>query len=383
MNGFEIIYEDKNTFGRVGKISTTHGEFTTPAYIPVGTRAVVKGIFSEMLKEAGVEIVLANTYHLILRPGVDVIERMGGLHRFMNWSGPILTDSGGFQVFSLAQLRKIDDEGVTFNSHIDGQLIRLTPENVIDAQNKLGADIIMCFDECPPIPIDFLEAEKAVERTIRWSAICKKVHRRDDQWLFGIVQGALFPELRQRCLDALIDMDFPGYALGGLSVGESPEDRRQIVSEFAPKLPKSKPRYLMGVGAPIDIVESVASGIDMFDCVLPTRNGRNGYAFTSTGAIRIRNERYKFDSLPIDEHCDCYCCRNYTRAYIRHLFIISDMLGPILLSIHNIAFFQNLMKQIREAIFTGNLNQLIDNIHDIWKKENIVNHKNEENENDN
>lgn len=363
---FTVMHGDATTRARVGRVETPHGTFETPAFMPVGTRAAVKGIVPELLRGTGAQIILANTYHLVLRPGADVVASCGGLHRFMGWSGPILTDSGGFQVFSLAGLRRIDDDGVTFSSHVDGRLLRLDPAEAIRSQNQLGADIIMAFDECPPWPVDFARAREATERTIRWAAVCKASHARNDQALFGIVQGSLFPELRQRCLDRLADLDFPGYAMGGLSVGEDPDRRKAIVDEFVPKLPAEKPRYLMGVGRPIDLVESVAAGIDMFDCVLPTRNGRNAYAFTSQGPIRLRNEKYKLDGGPIDAECQCYCCNNFSRAYIRHLFMVSEMLGPILVSIHNISFFQNFMRDIRRAICENRLFDLIGRVRSTW-----------------
>lgn len=357
---------------------TPHGQFDTPAFMPVGTRAAVKGITPEHLAQTGSQIILANTYHLMLRPGTDVVAGCGGLHKFMNWSGPILTDSGGFQIFSLASLRKIDDEGVTFSSHVDGQLIRLDPAEVIRCQNKLGADIIMAFDECPPWPVDFKDAQITVDRTIRWAGVCKETHQDKDQALFGIVQGSLYPELRQVCLDRLVEMDFPGYAMGGLSVGEEPAKRKMIVDEFVPKLPFDKPRYLMGIGHPMDIIESVAAGIDMFDCVLPTRNGRNAYAFTSAGSIRLRNEKYKFDRSPIDEKCKCYCCNNFSKAYIRHLFMVGEMLGPILMSIHNISFFQNFMRDLRRAICENRVLSLLEQVRAVWEDRTVL--ENPENE---
>ncbi|MFA5863658.1 MAG: tRNA guanosine(34) transglycosylase Tgt [Phycisphaerae bacterium] len=375
---FEITHNDQTTHARVGKVMTPHGQFDTPAFMPVGTRAAVKGITPEHLAQTGSQIILANTYHLMLRPGTDVVAGCGGLHKFMNWSGPILTDSGGFQIFSLASLRKIDDEGVTFSSHVDGQLIRLDPAEVIRCQNKLGADIIMAFDECPPWPVDFKDAQITVDRTIRWAGVCKETHQDKDQALFGIVQGSLYPELRQVCLDRLVEMDFPGYAMGGLSVGEEPAKRKMIVDEFVPKLPFDKPRYLMGIGHPMDIIESVAAGIDMFDCVLPTRNGRNAYAFTSAGSIRLRNEKYKFDRSPIDEKCKCYCCNNFSKAYIRHLFMVGEMLGPILMSIHNISFFQNFMRDLRRAICENRVLSLLEQVRAVWEDRTVL--ENPENE---
>ncbi len=363
---FSVSHTDSRTRARVGKVITPHGEFDTPAFMPVGTRAAVKGIVPDLIRQTGAQIILSNTYHLVLRPGADIVESCGGLHRFMNWSGPILTDSGGFQVFSLASLRQIDDDGVTFSSHVDGQLVRFDPASVTRYQNKLGADIIMAFDECPPWPVSVADAKVTVDRTVRWAGICKKSHQRDDQALFGIVQGSLYPELRQDCLDRLVELDFPGYAMGGLSVGEDADKRKAIVDEFVPKLPAEKPRYLMGVGRPIDIVESVAAGIDMFDCVLPTRNGRNAYAFTSSGPVRLRNEKYKLDCSPIDEKCKCYCCNNFSKAYIRHLFMVSEMLGPILVSIHNISFFQNFMREIRRAICENTMFDLLEQVRSVW-----------------
>ncbi len=367
MIGFEILHKDEKSNARVGLARTEHGTFQTPAFMPVGTRGTIKGLVPGLVAETGSEIILGNTYHLILRPGLDVIERCGGLHKFIGWDGSILTDSGGFQVFSLAELRKIDDEGVTFSSHIDGQIIRLEPKDVIKAENRLGADIIMAFDECPEWPVDFERAQQAVERTVRWAEICKRVHERQEQGLFGIVQGSMFPELRDVCLKKIVEIGFDGYALGGLSVGEHPNLRKKIVDEFAPKLPEKQLRYLMGVGRPVDIAESVAAGVDMFDCVLPTRNGRNGYAFTSCGGIKLRNERYKFDFGPIDANCDCYSCRNFSRAYVRHLFLVGEMLGPILVSLHNIAFFQNFMSEIRDAIRNNRLHEFVEKVHEIWE----------------
>jgi queuine tRNA-ribosyltransferase len=376
---FSVLHTDSQTGARVGRVKTPHGEFDTPVFMPVGTRASVKGIVPDLIQDTGAKIILANTYHLVLRPGVDVVAEAGGLHKFMNWPGSILTDSGGFQVFSLADLRQIDADGVTFNSHVDGQLIRLDPVSVMQAENGLGADIIMAFDECSPWPVDMKGAAVAVDRTIRWAEACKQAHaRKSDQALFGIVQGSMYPELRKKCLDALVGMDLPGYALGGLSVGELPAERKAIVDEFVPQLPAEKPRYLMGVGRPVDLVESVAAGIDMFDCVLPTRNGRNAYAFTNSGPMRLRNEKYKRDFSPIDENCQCYCCRNFSRAYIRHLFLVSEMLGPILLSIHNIAFFQNFMREIRQAICENRLIALIDQVRETWEGQNSnTKHKSE------
>ncbi len=371
---FSISHTDGNA--RVGRVVTAHGEYETPAFMPVGTRAAVKGIVPELLRGTGSQIILANTYHL-----VQVVAMAGGLQKFMGWPGPILTDSGGFQIFSLSSLRQIDEEGVTFSSHVDGQIIRLGPLEATRSQNQLGADIIMAFDECPPWPVDFEGARAAVERTIRWAGVCRGSHERpDDQSLFGIIQGSMYPELRQICLDRLAELDLPGYAMGGLSVGEEPEKRKGIVDEFVPKMPSAKPRYLMGVGRPMDIIESVAAGIDMFDCVLPTRNGRNAYAFTHSGPVRLRNEKYKLDFSSLDEKCACYCCKNFSKAYIRHLFLVGEMLGPILVSIHNISFFQDFMREIRRAICENRLFNLVDQVRSIWEDRPVVDEQVQEDE---
>ncbi len=327
--------------------------------MPVGTRATVKGLTPDQLREAGATIVLSNTYHLALRPGADVVATMGGLHRFMAWDGPILTDSGGFQVFSLSTLRSVDDEGATFQSHLDGAILRLDPARAMEIQEQLGADIIMAFDQCPPLPASASVLQEAVDRTIRWAAACKAVQRRDDQALFGIVQGGLDTDLRSRCLDALVKIGFPGYALGGLSVGESPEEMSGFLETFAGRMPADRPRYLMGVGRPIDIVRAVAAGIDMFDCVLPTRNGRNAFAFVDDGFIRLRNAKYKTDERPLEADCPCATCRQFTRGYLRHLFLADEMLGPILVSLHNIAYYQRWMRRIRESLAAGTFERLV------------------------
>jgi len=364
---FEISSRDDATFARAGLARVAHGEFGTPAFMPVGTRGAVKGLPPELLTQAGTEIILANTYHLLVRPGPDVVWAAGGLHKFMNWPGPLLTDSGGFQIFSLAGLSRVDDEGVSFASHIDGQSLRLDPHRAIEIQEQLGADIIMALDECPPWPVDYDRAAQAACRTARWAKLCKRARRREDQALFAIVQGSLYPELRQQCLERLVELDFPGYALGGLSVGESPHQRDAVVKEFAPRLPADRPRYLMGVGTPVDIITAVEAGVDMFDCVLPTRNGRNGYAFTNAGPLRIRNERFTRDFGPLDPQCRCYCCRQFSRAYLRHLFIVGEMLGPMMLSLHNIAFFQKFMQDIRSAICENRLARLKTEVYSVWK----------------
>lgn len=356
---FEVRSTDARRRARLGRLRTPHGDIDTPAFMPVGTRGAVKGLTPDQLREAGATILLANTYHLALRPGADVVSTMGGLHRFMAWDGPILTDSGGFQVFSLATLRSLDDDGVTFQSHIDGAVLRLDPAAAVAIQEQLGADIIMALDQCPALPASQALLEEAVQRTIRWARGCKDAQRRTDQALFGIVQGGLDEDMRARCLDALVEIDFPGYALGGLSVGESPEQMAEFVERFAGRMPEDRPRYLMGVGRPIDIARAVAAGIDLFDCVLPTRNGRNAFAFVDAGFVRLRNAQYKTDERPLEQGCPCATCRQFTRAYLRHLFLAEEMLGPILVSLHNIAYYQRWMRRIREAISAGALERLI------------------------
>lgn len=358
---------------RCGRLETPHGPVETPAFMPVGTQATVKGITPEQLRQTGVQMVLANTYHLMLRPGVEIVENAGGLAAFMGWNGPTLTDSGGFQIFSLARgpqstrdnsedssapsLVKIDDDGVTFRSHIDGARIRLTPAGAMNIQSRLGADIIMAFDECTAYPVSLAEAKAATERTICWAEQCRQAHQRTDQALFAIVQGSVYPELRAHCAETLVQMDFPGYAVGGLSVGEGYEQMRNVLQFVVPMLPPDRPRYLMGVGMPQDIVMAVAAGIDMFDCVLPTRNARNGVAFTSQGPVRLKNLSHKTDTTPLDKHCSCYTCSNFSRSYLRHLALAGEMLSGILLSIHNLSFYQSLMSRIRHSIRQGKFQQ--------------------------
>ncbi len=350
---FQLDAVDGATGARCGRWQTPHGTVHTPAFMPVGTLATVKGLDPQQLAAAGVEMVLANTYHLALRPGAEIVEAAGGLHRFMDWNGPILTDSGGFQVFSLAQLMELDDTGVCFRSHIDGSRFELTPERAIEIQNQLGADCIMCLDHCPPHGVGSAELREAVDRTTAWAVRCRRKHDRADQALFGIVQGGTDAAMRRRSAEALVALDFPGYAVGGLSVGESPEQMYATLDVTVPLLPADRPRYLMGVGRPIDVIEAVLRGVDLFDCVMPTRNGRNAMAFTSRGAVRIRNARYARDFGPLDADCPCPVCRRFTRAYLRHLFIAGEMLGPILLSWHNVAYYQRLLAALREAIRAG------------------------------
>lgn len=348
---FELIKEDKRSGARVGKLITPHGEIPTPIFMPVGTKATVKAMLPESLKEIDAKIILGNTYHLYLRPGDETVKKAGGLHRFMNWDRPILTDSGGFQVFSLSNINDITEEGVTFRSHIDGSRHFISPEKSIEIQNNLGSDIIMAFDECVPYGADEKYTKHSLEMTTRWARRCKKAHRNTDrQGLFGIVQGGMFRHLRQESVKQITDLDLPGYAIGGLSVGEPFDLMFDLLSYTTPLLPKDKPRYLMGVGSPDALLEGVKSGIDMFDCVLQTRMARNGTAMTSIGKINLRNARYKEDFTALDHECDCYVCRNYTRAYLRHLVISKEILASMLVSYHNLHFTLNLMKNMRQAI---------------------------------
>lgn len=356
MNDRALSMEILKTQGaaRLGRVVTRNGTFDTPAFMPVGTQGTIKGLIPGQVRQTGAQIILANTYHLMLRPGEKVVAELGDLHRFMAWEGPILTDSGGYQVFSLAQINTIGDEGVKFRSHIDGAEVNLTPQRSISVQNDLGADIIMAFDECPD-PSKPVEYQKlAVDRTLRWARQCIEAHARPDaQSLFGIVQGGTDRALREHCAQRLIEMAFPGYAIGGLAVGEGFEAMLKVLDWVCPMLPEGKPRYLMGVGYPRDMVEAVARGVDMFDCVLPTRNGRNASAFTARGSIRLRNSQYARDSGPIEAGCDCYACQHFTRGAIRHFFFAGEMLGPILLSVHNIRFYQRLMADLRQSIAMG------------------------------
>ena len=350
MSSFEVVHTDSGSSARAGVLQTAHGPVQTPVFMPVGTAGAVKGITPEQLKETGAGIILANTYHLLLRPGVETVEKLGRLHKFMAWDGPILTDSGGYQVFSLAPLTRIDDDGVEFSSHVDGARIYLNPEIATKIQNRLGADIIMCFDQCTPFPCDQARLEKAVERTIRWAQRCKQAHTDSSQLLFAVVQGGVDPNLRTYCTCELVKLDFDGYAVGGLSVGEGHDNMITTVSHTVKLLPEQKVRYLMGVGTPADIIAAVRAGVDMFDCVMPTRNGRNAYAFTEQGALRLRNTGHSSDQEPIETGCDCYCCRNFSRGTLRHFFNVSEMLGPILVSLHNLRFYQRLMAKIRQRI---------------------------------
>lgn len=353
---YELIKEDKHTGARLGKIHTSHGVINTPIFMPVGTQATVKSMTSEDLEEMDANIILGNTYHLYLRPGQEIMEKAGGLHKFMRWDRPILTDSGGFQVFSLNDLRKITEEGVEFCSHLDGSRHFMSPEKSIDMQNTIGADIIMCFDECAPADADYEYTKKSMEMTTRWAKRCKDAHRRpDDQALFGIVQGGMYEDLRAESVRGLTEIDFPGYSIGGLSVGESKDTMYRILDATVPLLPKDKPRYLMGVGSVDALLEGVIRGVDMFDCVLQTRIARNGTAMTSQGKVVVRNATYKEDFTPLDPECDCFVCRNYTRAYLRHLVKCNEILGARLLTYHNLYFTLKLMEKVRNAIMEDNL----------------------------
>lgn len=340
---------------RRGRLVTPHGSVETPVFMPVGTAATVKGVTPAQLRATGSQLILANTYHLALRPTAEVVHALGGLHRFMGWDGPILTDSGGYQVFSLAEISRVTDEGVEFRSHIDGSRLFLDPIAATRMQNLLGADIIMALDQCPPLPADASALETAVRRTLHWASQCRAAHRRDDQALFGIVQGGLDMKRRQRCAESLVRIGFDGYALGGLSVGETHEEMVAVLRPAAAALPRDRPRYLMGVGTPRDLLAAVRAGIDMFDCVLPTRNGRNAEAFTAAGRLKMRNEAHRLAAGPIEDGCDCEACRNFSRGYIRHLFLGGEMLGPTLASIHNLRFYQRFMTRIREGIAEGRL----------------------------
>ena len=347
---YNLLHKDNNCKARYGTLETNYGTFETPMFMPVGTQATVKTLSPEELKEIHSGVILSNTYHLWLRPGEDVVNAAGGLHKFMNWNGPILTDCGGFQVFSLAKKKDITEEGVWFNSHISGERIFLTPEKTIEIQNKLDSDIAMSFDECPPYPVTYEYMKNSVERTIRWAKRCKSVHNNEMQSLFGIVQGGEFEDLREYSAKETVKLDFDGYSIGGTSVGEDKETMYKMIEYGIKYLPEDKPRYLMGVGEPTDIFNGVERGIDMFDCVLPTRLARHAHAFTLDGKINLKNAKYKMDFTPVDSECDCYCCKNYTKAYIRHLIVAEETFGQRLLSIHNLRFLIRLTENIRESI---------------------------------
>ncbi|MBE2931079.1 tRNA guanosine(34) transglycosylase Tgt [Anoxybacillus flavithermus] len=348
---YELIKTCKQTGARLGILHTPHGSFETPMFMPVGTLATVKTLSPEELKEMGAGVILSNTYHLWLRPGHEIVKEAGGLHSFMNWDRGILTDSGGFQVFSLSEFRRIEEEGVYFRNHLNGDKLFLSPEKAMEIQNALGSDIMMAFDECPPYPATYEYMKRSVERTSRWAERCLKAHQRpNEQGLFGIVQGGEFGDLRKQSAQDLVSLDFPGYAVGGLSVGEPKEVMNRVLEFTTPLLPANKPRYLMGVGSPDSLIDGAIRGIDMFDCVLPTRIGRNGTVMTSEGRVVIKNAKYARDFTPLDPNCDCYTCRNYTRAYIRHLIKCDETFGIRLTSYHNVYFLIKLMEQVRQAI---------------------------------
>ena len=371
MSSFEITAVDAATHARAGVFHTPHGDLLTPVFAPVGTQATVKAMTPAQLKELGASLVLANTYHLYLRPGDGLVKEMGGLHEFMQWPNPMLTDSGGFQVFSLSDTRKIDADGVTFKSHIDGTMHRFTPERSIEIQNNLGADIIMAFDECPP-PLDRDYVIESLKRTHSWAERCRNFHHRSDQALFGIVQGGIFSDLREESARFLMGLDFPGYAIGGLAVGESKDEMHKTIEVCNAVLPPNKPRYLMGVGSPEDLVNGVKRGIDIFDCVLPTRLARNAAAMTRLGRLNMKNAQYARDPRPVEEGCTCYCCSHFTRAYVRHLIVAEEILAAVLLTIHNIHVLLGLMREMRAAILNGSFEsyaeQFLQNYRPVEKK---------------
>ncbi|MCP4665658.1 MAG: tRNA guanosine(34) transglycosylase Tgt [Deltaproteobacteria bacterium] len=366
---FRITHRSSRHRARAGEIETAHGSFETPLFMPVGTQGTVKAVSPEDLEDAGVTCILANTYHLYLRPGHRIIERLGGLHRFMNWRRPILTDSGGFQVYSLSRLRKISDRGVTFQSHLDGSRHVIGPEEAMEIQKALGADIIMAFDECAPYPADYDYVLGSVKLTSLWAQRCIKAKRGGNQALFGIVQGGMYRDLRARSARDLVDMDFDGYALGGLSVGEDRETRSRVIGETVVFLPEKRPVYLMGLGAPEDLVAAVVRGVDMFDCVMPTRNARNGTLFTATGRMNIKNACYADDEKPIEEDCQCYTCSRFSRAYLRHLFMAREILAYRLNTIHNICYYTRLMGELREAIKQDRLDACVQTFYNKQKTE--------------
>lgn len=354
---FELLGNDSETHARLGKIRTDHGEIHTPVFIPVGTQATVKALTPEALRDLGADIILSNTYHLYLRPGHELIKGLGGLHKFMHWDYPLLTDSGGFQVYSIGANQKVHEEGIHFQSHLDGSRHVLSPELCMDIQEALGSDIAMCLDECVPYPATYAYTEDSLERTTRWAKRCQDSKRENEQALFGIVQGGMFKDLRERSARLLVDMNFDGYAVGGLSVGESTSLMLEMVEHTVAHLPEQKPRYLMGVGRPGDMIEAVKRGIDMFDCVLPTRNARNGMLFTRAGSIVIKNAKHKREDKPIDPHCRCYTCQHYSRAYLHHLFLAREILSSVLNTIHNLSHYLNLMADMRASIQDGTFTQ--------------------------
>jgi queuine tRNA-ribosyltransferase len=363
---FDLINSDK--LARRGRLSFDRGTVETPAFMPVGTYGTVKAMTPEELVDLGAQIILGNTFHLMLRPGTDIIKKHGDLHDFMHWQGPILTDSGGFQVFSLARMRKITEQGVVFQSPVDGATIELTPERSMQVQRDLGSDIVMIFDECTPYPATREQAHSSMELSLRWAERSKQAHQDNPSALFGIVQGGMYPELRVQSASALTTMGFDGYAIGGLSVGEPEDERNHILDHTMPHLPERQPRYLMGVGKPEDIVEAVRRGVDMFDCVIPTRNARTGFLYTREGILRIRNSQYQDDTRPVDENCSCYTCRYYSRSYLRHLDKCGEILGSRLNTIHNLHYYQDLMRDIREAIELNRFDQFVNEFYAVLRE---------------
>lgn len=357
---YTLLKKDDQTRARRGVLKTAHGTVQTPVFMPVGTQATVKTLSADELRDMGAEIILGNTYHLNLRPGMDIMEKAGGLHEFQNWDRSILTDSGGYQVFSLSKLRKLTADGVEFRSHLDGSKLFIGPKEAMGIQRTLGSDIAMLFDECTPYPCSYEDAEKSLDLTLKWAKVCKEQERAPGQLYFGIVQGSTYEDLRIRSAEELVKIGFDGYAIGGLSVGEPEEEMFKTIDWVEPHLPEESPRYLMGVGTPPQLVQAVAKGVDMFDCVLPTRVGRNGSAYTAAGMVQIKAARFKEDFTPIEEGCECYTCRNHTKAYIRHLLKCDEILGLRLMTIHNIHFYLNLMRQIREHLEHGTFKQFHD-----------------------
>ena len=358
---FNLLNSDGTA--RRAQLKFERGCVETPAFMPVGTYGTVKAMTPEEVEEAGAQIILGNTFHLMLRPGTDIIKKHGDLHDFMHWNGPILTDSGGFQVYSLAKMRKISEQGVVFQSPIDGSKVELTPEISMQIQRELGSDIVMIFDECTPYPASERVVEESMQLSLRWAERCKKAHQGNPAALFGIVQGGMYPRLREDSAKTLTELGFDGYAIGGLSVGEPEDERNKMLDVTLPVLPEDKPRYLMGVGRPEDIVEAVSRGIDMFDCVIPTRHARTGFLYTHSGIIKIRNSRYQDDTRPVDEHCSCYTCKYYSRAYLRHLDKCGEILGIRLSTLHNLHYFQKLMLKIRNAIENQQFDQFVENFY--------------------
>lgn len=357
---FSVLATDG--LARRGRLTLAHGVVETPTFMPVGTYGAVKGMRPHQVEETGADVILGNTFHLWLRPGLAVIEAHGGLHRFVGWNKPILTDSGGFQVFSLGDLRKISEEGVSFRSPVDGAKCFLTPEESMRIQRSLNSDIVMAFDECTPYPATKSEAAESMRLSMRWAERSQEAHQGNANALFGIIQGGMYEDLREESIEKLITFDFDGYAIGGLSVGEPKEDMQRIMSFVSPRMPQDKPRYLMGVGTPTDLVKAVVAGVDMFDCVLPTRNARNGWLYTSTGIVKLRNAGYRFDEKPLDKNCSCYTCKNFSRSYLHHLQRIDEMLGAHLNTVHNLHFYQSLMKGLRSAIESDSLDDHINRL---------------------